>query len=255
MAVEGFDGNLPKSSHSIGMVVLYFTKWNLDEYVCCSSQQVVPEWSRRNGRISLYLIGQLSYIRIDFVLQYICTKWYPSMRKPTLENLDFSRKWSLLSNTTIVRNPRHDAFRPRWHMKEKTRTAKQPVRKLGNWGGTKQKQVARRRTSSHREWFLVLAEKDGSWRKRREGKGDGGSLQCQHLSTCLGQMESPLAFLDGDWETLLQNVQVTIVRQLQVVDAGHHTGEIVVWCIGMFAWAAHDSKDWRETLEPYNWLC
>ena len=29
--------------------------------------------------------------------------------------------------------------------KEKTRTAKQPVRKLGNGGGTKQKQVARRR--------------------------------------------------------------------------------------------------------------
>lgn len=29
--------------------------------------------------------------------------------------------------------------------KEKTRTVKQPVRKLGNWGGTKQKQVACRR--------------------------------------------------------------------------------------------------------------
>lgn len=65
-------------------------------------------------------------------------------------------------------------------------------------------------------------------------------------------MESPLTFLDGDREALLQNVQVTIVRQLQVVDAGHHTREIVVWCIGMFAWAAHDSEDRRETFETYN---
>lgn len=65
----------------------------------------------------------------------------------------------------------------------------------------------------------------------------------------LGKMESSLAFFDGDREALFENVQIAIVWQLQVVDAGHHTGEIVVWCIGMLAWAAHDSEDRRETLE------
>lgn len=65
-------------------------------------------------------------------------------------------------------------------------------------------------------------------------------------------MESSLAFLDGDREALLENIKVAIVWQLQVVDAGHHTGEIVVWCIWMFAWAAHDSEDRCETLETYS---
>lgn len=68
----------------------------------------------------------------------------------------------------------------------------------------------------------------------------------------LRQMESSLAFLDGDGEALLQNIQVTIIWQLQVVDAGHHTRKIVVWCIWMFTRATHNGEDRCETLETYN---
>lgn len=108
------------------------------------------------------------------------------------------------------------------------------------------------RTSSHREWFLVLAEKDGSRQKRKDGRGGSGSFRCEHRSACLRQMESSLAFLDGDGEALLQNIQVTIIWQLQVVDAGHHTRKIVVWCIWMFTRATHNSEDRCETLETCN---
>lgn len=62
-------------------------------------------------------------------------------------------------------------------------------------------------------------------------------------------MESTLAFLDGDGETSLQSGQVTIVWEFKVIDTGHHAGEIVIRCVWVFAWAAHDGEDGSETLE------
>lgn len=114
----------------------------------------------------------------------------------------------------------------------------------------------RSRNKSHvvASW-IISGQKKRKPAKRRERRGDGGSFEWEQLSTGLRKMESSLAFFDGNWEALLEYVQVAIVRQLQVVDACHHTGEVVVWCIWMFAWAAHDSEDRRETLETYIWVC
>lgn len=62
-------------------------------------------------------------------------------------------------------------------------------------------------------------------------------------------MEGALALLDGDGESSLEGLQVAIVREFEVVDARHHTGEIVIGCIWVFAWATHNGEDGSETLE------
>lgn len=45
---------------------------------------------------------------------------------------------------------------------------------------------------------------------------------------CLGEMEGALSFPHGGVKLFLQDVDVRIVRQLEVVDARHHAGEVVV---------------------------
>lgn len=62
-------------------------------------------------------------------------------------------------------------------------------------------------------------------------------------------MERALAFLDGDVESSLEGRQVAIVWEFEVVDTRHHTGEIVIGCIWVFAWATHNREDRSETLE------
>lgn len=65
----------------------------------------------------------------------------------------------------------------------------------------------------------------------------------------LRKVERALAFLDGDVESSLEGCQVAIVREFEVVDTRHHTGEVVIGCIWVFAWATHNGEDGGETLE------
>jgi hypothetical protein len=62
-------------------------------------------------------------------------------------------------------------------------------------------------------------------------------------------MESPLALLDGNRQSLPEDIQTAVVRQLQVVDTGHDTGKVVVRCVWRFTWPTNNGEDWRETLE------
>lgn len=65
----------------------------------------------------------------------------------------------------------------------------------------------------------------------------------------LGEVECALSFLDGNRESLLENIQAAVVGQLEIVHAGHDTWEVVVRGIGRLARAAHDRKDRSKTLE------
>lgn len=42
------------------------------------------------------------------------------------------------------------------------------------------------RTSSHREWYLILVEKYESQQKRGEGRGDGGGFESRKDGKLLG---------------------------------------------------------------------
>lgn len=65
----------------------------------------------------------------------------------------------------------------------------------------------------------------------------------------LGQVECPLSLPDSDRKPLLEGVQAAVIRQLEVIDAGHDTGEIVVRCERRLAGTAHHREDGCETLE------
>lgn len=62
-------------------------------------------------------------------------------------------------------------------------------------------------------------------------------------------MESALSFLDGNRESLLEDIQTAVVGQLEIVHAGHDTREVVVWSVRVLAGAANHREDGRETLE------
>lgn len=64
-------------------------------------------------------------------------------------------------------------------------------------------------------------------------------------------MECPLSLLDGDSESLLEGVQTTVIWQLEIVDAGHDTGKIVVRCIRRLAGTAYHREDGCKTLKAY----
>ena len=67
-------------------------------------------------------------------------------------------------------------------------------------------------------------------------------------------MESALALLDGDAQLLAQNVDGAIVGHLEVVDARHDRGKIVVGRVGWLAWLTDDGEHWSEVLEAWNLL-
>lgn len=64
-------------------------------------------------------------------------------------------------------------------------------------------------------------------------------------------MECPLSLLDSDGESLLEGVQTAIIRQLEIVHAGHDTGEIVVRSVRGLARTAYHREDGCKTLETY----
>jgi hypothetical protein len=66
-------------------------------------------------------------------------------------------------------------------------------------------------------------------------------------------MESALAFLNGDTELLAQNLYGAVVGHLEVVDAGHDRGQVVVGSVWRFARLADDGEHGREVLEA--WVC
>lgn len=60
-----------------------------------------------------------------------------------------------------------------------------------------------------------------------------------------------MSFAHCDAEFVEENLGRGVVWQLQVVHAGHDTGEIVIRGVGWFTWPADHSKHWRETFEAY----
>ena len=62
-------------------------------------------------------------------------------------------------------------------------------------------------------------------------------------------MESALTFLDGDAQLLAQDVDGAVVRHLEVVDAGHDGGQVVVGCVWWFAGLADHGEHGCEVLE------
>lgn len=67
-------------------------------------------------------------------------------------------------------------------------------------------------------------------------------------------MESALALLDGDAQLLAQNVDGAIVGHLEVVDARHDRGKIVVGRVGWLAWLTDDGEHWSEVLEAWKFV-
>lgn len=64
-------------------------------------------------------------------------------------------------------------------------------------------------------------------------------------------MECALALLDSDRQSLLEGLQTTVIWQLEIVDAGHDTGEVIVGRVGWFAGATHHSEDRCKALETW----
>lgn len=58
-----------------------------------------------------------------------------------------------------------------------------------------------------------------------------------------------MAFPHGRAQLLTKNLDVRVVGHLEVVDASHDTGKIVVRRVGSFARPTHDGKHGREILE------
>ncbi len=69
------------------------------------------------------------------------------------------------------------------------------------------------------------------------------------ISTSSGQVECTLAFPDGCAQPLAHHIEVGIVRKLQIVDARHNTGQVVVRCIRRLARFANDCEHRCEAFE------
>ena len=65
----------------------------------------------------------------------------------------------------------------------------------------------------------------------------------------LRQVERALPFTHRDTKSLTENLGRRVIRELEVVDASHDTGKVVVRGVWWFAWAANDSEHGSETLE------
>jgi hypothetical protein len=62
-------------------------------------------------------------------------------------------------------------------------------------------------------------------------------------------MESTLAFLDGNPEFLAEDGHAAVVRHLEVIDASHDTGKIIVRRIRGLARLADNCEHRSEVLE------
>lgn len=58
-----------------------------------------------------------------------------------------------------------------------------------------------------------------------------------------------MSFFDRDQKTLPKDFQAAIIGQLEIVDARHNTGEIVVGRVWRFAGAAYNGENWCQTLK------
>lgn len=67
--------------------------------------------------------------------------------------------------------------------------------------------------------------------------------RCDAIWMVLRQVERALALFDGHAESVPEDVLAAVVGELEVVDACHYAGEIVVWSVGRFAGAADDGED------------
>ena len=64
-------------------------------------------------------------------------------------------------------------------------------------------------------------------------------------------MESALALSNSHAELLAQNVHGAVVGHLEVVDARHDRGQVVVGSVRWLARLAHDGEHGREVLEAW----
>lgn len=62
-------------------------------------------------------------------------------------------------------------------------------------------------------------------------------------------MKCALALLDGYRQSVLEHLQIAVVGELEVVHTSHDTGQVIVWGVGGFAWAADNGKNGGEALE------
>ena len=53
-----------------------------------------------------------------------------------------------------------------------------------------------------------------------------------------------MSFFDSDQKTLPKDFQTAIIGQLEIVDARHNTGEIVIGRVWRFAGAADNGENW-----------
>lgn len=67
----------------------------------------------------------------------------------------------------------------------------------------------------------------------------------------LREVECALSFTHCDAEFVEENFGRGVVWQLQVVHAGHDTGEIVIRGVWWFTWPTDHGKHWCETFEAY----
>lgn len=66
---------------------------------------------------------------------------------------------------------------------------------------------------------------------------------------CLRKVERTLAFSDGRHKTLAHHIEVAVVRKLEIVDARHDTGKVVVGGIRGFTRTANDGEHGLERTE------
>jgi hypothetical protein len=64
-------------------------------------------------------------------------------------------------------------------------------------------------------------------------------------------MESSLAFVHGETKPLPHNIHATVVWELEVVDASHDAGEVVVGCVRWFARFADNCEHWCQCFETW----
>jgi hypothetical protein len=58
-----------------------------------------------------------------------------------------------------------------------------------------------------------------------------------------------LTFPHGRAQLPAEGLDVRVVGHLEVVDASHDTGEIVVGCVGRIAWPTHDCEHGGQVLK------
>src|SRR5947209_17025365 len=62
-------------------------------------------------------------------------------------------------------------------------------------------------------------------------------------------MESALSLLDGDVQTVPQDFQISVVGKLEIVDASHNTGQVIVRRVWRLAWLADHGEHGCKALE------